>query len=214
MKPRKKCPHNRQRSRCKDCGGSGICKHHRRRSTCKHCGGSSVCEHGRQRSTCKDCGGSRICEHNRERSTCKDCGGSKICEHRHRRSTCRECGGSEICEHHRERYRCSDCHPKGAFGHCRYQATKVRGLVFELTLEEFKTVVSWPCLYCGEDKEPRGIDRWDNAIGYVMYNCIPCCSMCNYIKNDYSGAEFIDRCRRIIEYTILSEQENDSGNHI
>ena len=72
----KKCEHGRQRSRCKDCGGSGICEHGRVRSKCKDCGGSSICEHGRQRSTCKDCGGSGICEHGRQRSQCKDCGGS------------------------------------------------------------------------------------------------------------------------------------------
>ena len=64
-KPRKApalCEHHRVRSRCKDCGGSGICEHKRVRSTCKDCGGSSFCEHQRQRSRCKDCGGSSLCE--------------------------------------------------------------------------------------------------------------------------------------------------------
>ena len=52
----KKCVHSRERSTCKDCGGSGICEHSRKRSQCKDCGGSSICEHNSQRSTCKDCG--------------------------------------------------------------------------------------------------------------------------------------------------------------
>ena len=35
-----------------------MCQHGRQRSKCKDCGGSSVCQHGRQRSQCKDCVGS------------------------------------------------------------------------------------------------------------------------------------------------------------
>ena len=74
--PSRTCEHERQRSRCKDCGGSGICEHGRRRTQCKDCGGSGICEHGRQRSRCKDCGGSSVCEHGIRRDRCKDCGGS------------------------------------------------------------------------------------------------------------------------------------------
>ena len=69
------CPHGRQRSQCKECGGKGICEHGRVRSTCKECGGTSVCEHGRKRSACKECGGASFCEHGRRRSKCKECGG-------------------------------------------------------------------------------------------------------------------------------------------
>ena len=68
-----------------------MCEHGRQRSTCKECGGSQICEHGRQRSQCKECGGSQICEHGRVRSVCKECGGSQICEHGRRRSQCKEC---------------------------------------------------------------------------------------------------------------------------
>ena len=73
------CPHGKQRSVCKECGGAGICMHGRRRTQCKECGGGSICEHGRQRSKCKECGGGGICEHGRERYYCKECGGSQIC---------------------------------------------------------------------------------------------------------------------------------------
>jgi hypothetical protein len=54
-KPRNVCPHQRQRSRCKECGGAGICQHQRIRSTCKECGGASICQHQRIRSRCKEC---------------------------------------------------------------------------------------------------------------------------------------------------------------
>jgi hypothetical protein len=36
MQPSTKCPHNRQRSKCKECGGASICQHLRIRSQCKH----------------------------------------------------------------------------------------------------------------------------------------------------------------------------------
>ena len=104
-----KCPHNRQKSRCRECGGSQICPHKRRRSTCKICGGSQICEHNRRRPECKECGGSSICEHNRVRSQCKECGGSSICEHNRQKSTCKECGGSQICEHNRQKSTCKEC---------------------------------------------------------------------------------------------------------
>jgi len=105
----KLCEHQRQRSACKNCGGSSICEHQRMRSKCKQCGGSSICKHQRHLSACKDCGGSSICEHQRERSKCIECGGSSICEHQRVRSRCQECGVGNICEHQRVRSRCQTC---------------------------------------------------------------------------------------------------------
>lgn len=86
-----RCEHNREGSKCKECGGASICKHNRERSKCKDCGGGSICEHNRQRSACKDCGGASVCKHNRRRSTCKDCGGASVCEHDRQRRECIDC---------------------------------------------------------------------------------------------------------------------------
>jgi hypothetical protein len=49
------CPHNRQKSRCVDCGGNRwACTHGRQKNQCKACrGGSGLCEHGRQKRQCK-----------------------------------------------------------------------------------------------------------------------------------------------------------------
>jgi hypothetical protein len=63
------CPHGRQRSTCKDCGGKGIYENGRVRRICKECGGAGICEHGRQRYQCKECGGKGICGRG-----CKECG--------------------------------------------------------------------------------------------------------------------------------------------
>ena len=78
-KIKKKCEHGREKSRCKECGGSGICEHGRQKRICKQCGGNGICEHGREKSRCKECGGSGICEHGRNKKICKKCGGSALC---------------------------------------------------------------------------------------------------------------------------------------
>eukprot|EP00501_MAST-03F_sp_TOSAG23-6_P001412 GSMAST32.ASY1.ANO1.1468.1 assembled CDS len=88
---RKKCPHNRQRSYCVDCGGCAICPHKRQRSKCVDCNGSQICKHKRQRRQCVECGGNGICQHKRRRYTCKECPGKGICRHNKRRSSCKEC---------------------------------------------------------------------------------------------------------------------------
>jgi hypothetical protein len=104
-----KCAHGRQRSQCKECGGSQICDHERIRSRCKECGGSQICDHGRRREICKECGGSQICDHGRRREICKECGGSQICDHGRLCRDCKECGGSQICDHGRHRRYCKEC---------------------------------------------------------------------------------------------------------
>ena len=52
-KPRSLCPHQRERSACKECGGAGICPHQRRRGRCKECWGGPL--PARQRSKCMEC---------------------------------------------------------------------------------------------------------------------------------------------------------------
>uniref|UniRef100_A0A0G4GKP8 CR-type domain-containing protein n=1 Tax=Chromera velia CCMP2878 TaxID=1169474 RepID=A0A0G4GKP8_9ALVE len=113
------CEHGRQRRNCKECGGNGICEHGRHRFSCKECGGASICLHGRIRSQCKDCGGGSICVHGRQRSQCKDCGGASICKHGRQRNTCKDCGGKSFCEHGRKRYYCKDCGGGGICEHGR-----------------------------------------------------------------------------------------------
>ena len=42
-----------------------------------------------------------------------------------------------------------------------------------------------------------GIDRIDSSIGYVVENCVPCCTLCNRMKSNLSGREFIAHVDRI-----------------
>jgi hypothetical protein len=134
------CEHGKQKSRCKDCGGSGICKHNKHKafckecggsqicqhnkikSKCKECGGSELCEHGKQKSNCKECGGSQICEHNKQKSSCKECGGSQICNHNKHKSACKECGGSQLCKHNKQKSRCKEC---GGTSYCEHNKNRI-----------------------------------------------------------------------------------------
>jgi hypothetical protein len=75
-----KCEHNKEKYRCRDCGGSAYCIHNKFKSTCKDCGGSAYCIHSRKKPQCKECGGGSICIHGKFKSTCKECGGSQLCK--------------------------------------------------------------------------------------------------------------------------------------
>ena len=104
-----KCVHNRQKSICKECGGSEICEHNKRKSVCKECGGSEICEHNKRKSRCRDCGGGSICPHNKRKSKCRDCGGSEICPHDKQKTICHDCCGSQICHHNKRKSICKIC---------------------------------------------------------------------------------------------------------
>jgi hypothetical protein len=105
------CPHQREKSKCKECGGSSICPHQRRRSTCTECWDPIICPHQRIRSQCKECGGASLCPHQRIRSRCKESGVGSICPHQRRKSECnlKERGGAGLYPHQRIRSRCKKC---------------------------------------------------------------------------------------------------------
>lgn len=86
-----KCPHNKYKAKCVDCGGGSICEHKKLRIYCKDCKGSSICEHNRIKYSCKDCKGSAICEHNKRKIICLDCKGSGFCIHNKRNEICKIC---------------------------------------------------------------------------------------------------------------------------
>ena len=174
-----KCEHNRQRSACKDCGGSSICEHNRRRSECKDCGGASICEHNRLRSTCKDCGGVSICEHNRRRSTCKDCGGVSNCEHNRLRSTCKDCGN----EQHKLIKNILNNSKKVDKKNNRYDQTNFIDYCF---VENLLDDANMMCGYCAceiqyieYNSTLASIERKDNSIGHIKGNCMIACLKCN-----------------------------------
>lgn len=111
-----------------------------------------------------------------------------------------------------------------------------RNVAFELTKETFRNIVSKNCFYCGQEPIEsqfskgrnrtnikfihNGVDRLDSKVGYTMENCVPCCSMCNLMKNKFSLEDFINKVKQIYIYkqcsTTMPEgstlQANGSGN--
>jgi hypothetical protein len=94
--------------------------------------------------------------------------------------------------------------------------SRKRGLEFSLSKEEFRLIAGRVCQYCGSEPKPHyakrramisvipylcnGIDRVDNDKGYIAFNCVPCCSLCNYMKRGLSSSEFITHVHRISSY--------------
>jgi hypothetical protein len=66
---------------------------------------------------------------------------------------------------------------KNLFNRYQWEARQ-RGYSFELSLEQFQKITAQNCFY--------GVDRVDNALGYVPDNCVPSCKPCNAAKNSIS----------------------------
>ncbi len=89
---------------------------------------------------------------------------------------------------------------------------KKKNIEFELSKEEFNTLRSSECYYCGKentDKHLNGIDRDNNKKGYTMENSLPCCGECNFMKNEMTKEEFIKQCKKIATYKQNFEDIND-----
>lgn len=89
---------------------------------------------------------------------------------------------------------------------------KKRNISFDLTVDEFKTICSLNCFYCGKEPSQKmdvgkgfknGIDRFDNIIGYQLSNCVPCCWTCNRMKGKLSNKDFLQHIKNILNYQIL-----------
>jgi hypothetical protein len=71
---------------------------------------------------------------------------------------------------------------------------KLRGLSFNLSLDEFLSFCNSYCFYCGIKLLSISLDRVDNSKGYQMDNVVPCCKMCNIMKQFYTQENFINQC--------------------
>lgn len=112
-----------------------------------------------------------------------------------------------------------DSSVRSLFGEYRKNAIK-RGLSFELSLEQVKTITSQPCYYCGTSPKQvyvkrkirkitpyiyNGIDRIDNTKGYIRGNVVSCCGICNKMKHSYSIDIFLSQAKKIFSkhsYTL------------
>jgi len=92
----------------------------------------------------------------------------------------------------------------------RYGANRRnRKLKFSLNRKEFYSITQKECFYCGappsqvQKAHPNfkynGIDRVDDSKGYTLDNCVPCCSVCNFMKKKMSQGEFLAHMIRILK---------------
>jgi hypothetical protein len=74
-----------------------------------------------------------------------------------------------------------------------------KNLQFNLSIEQFNTLVNSHCHYCDEYDETRviGIDRVDSNRGYHIDNVVPCCSTCNFMKSDLEKDNFLNHICKI-----------------
>jgi hypothetical protein len=95
-----------------------------------------------------------------------------------------------------------ECFPDAkcvSYASYRSRAEK-KELEFTITNGDYKTIVKQDCYLCGKestDTNTNGIDRVDNAVGYTIANCKACCKECNYMKNNYSLEDLLEKIERI-----------------
>jgi hypothetical protein len=87
--------------------------------------------------------------------------------------------------------------------HCfsayKKEATEKRKMSFDLSYDQWDTLIRSPCYLCGYASiKGIGIDRVDNTIrAYSIDNCRPCCGSCNSMKHDLSPTLFVSKCKEI-----------------
>lgn len=118
------------------------------------------------------------------------------------------------------------CAIKSLLASYKHNAVK-RGFVWEITKPEFIWITSSNCHYCGvaplQNQTYRtkktlvvgayvynGVDRQDNALGYILSNCVPCCGRCNQTKMGSSVEEFLAHTANIYNHSIKKGKHDHS----
>jgi hypothetical protein len=98
-----------------------------------------------------------------------------------------------------------ECFPDAkcvSYASYRSRAEK-KGLEFAITHDDYKSIIQMDCYLCGKkttDTNTNGIDRVDNAVGYVSENCKACCKECNHMKNNFELEVLLSKLERIQEH--------------
>jgi len=81
------------------------------------------------------------------------------------------------------------------------RSAKLRNIEFHLTRDQFDSIITTPCNYCGiidEEKGFNGIDRIDSDAHYTINNCVSACKFCNYLKHTVKLDTFLQRIEHIL----------------
>ena len=98
-------------------------------------------------------------------------------------------------------------------------SAKKRRIEFALSKDEFKSLISQDCTYCGSPPSSfylmrgsnggilyNGIDRVKSSLGYTLDNVVPCCGMCNRAKIDMDVEEFMLWINRLVNKSVSEEK--------
>ncbi len=88
-----------------------------------------------------------------------------------------------------------------------------RGIAFELTIQEFQSLIEGNCRYCGVGPSNvwkwktfayvyNGIDRLNSSIGYRADNVVTCCKTCNMAKSQMFEDEFLEWICRVHRHSV------------
>lgn len=108
------------------------------------------------------------------------------------------------------------------FNLCVVNRCKGKNIKLEIDVNQYITISSNPCFYCGEPPKERtflntakrvkhiplflhGIDRLDSNKGYIIDNCVSCCKYCNVAKSTMSVEQFKNHINKIFKYWIKGE---------
>lgn len=86
---------------------------------------------------------------------------------------------------------------QGLFNHAKAQ-NKRRGLVWSITSEQFKYLLSEGCFVMNCRDRVTGLDRIDNSLGYFFKNVRPSCVMHNSMRNIMVDEEFYKKCKEVV----------------
>lgn len=73
---------------------------------------------------------------------------------------------------------------------------KGRNIKMALTDDHIKSLLESDCYYCGTSKAD-GIDRVDSDKDYTVDNVVPCCKVCNRMKNKFPLDLFLSQVKKI-----------------
>lgn len=84
------------------------------------------------------------------------------------------------------------------------KAANERNIQWNLTIEQYETIISKPCHYCKTSLKTWGgvsLDRINNSVGYEESNVLPCCGTCNNIRNRFLTVEEMEiAMKAVLEY--------------
>jgi len=159
---------------------------------------------------------------------CKcDCGGESVvasCRLSAKKNQIRSCGCShtdhQIKVNLARRLSSGEAACHAAYLMTRNSCARKRKLTWEIAEADWKRLSALPCHYCGAgpsnlsrggygrfgDYAYNGLDRVDNGVGYVLFNVVPCCKLCNQAKSVLTLNDFKAWITRVYEHTVIGEK--------